>query len=276
MKLGMLTACLPGLTLEQVSDFAAGAGLEALELAAWPREGERPFTATHLDATNLSPHDADVTVAMLAAKGLTISGLAYYDNNLHPDLAERQAVNDHVIACVDAAALLGCPVVGTFVGRDPTRTVAENLRQAERIFPRLVEHGGERGVHIVIENCVMEGWHPDGYPGNLAFYNNALSWTIANGRPSLEVLKVEIALGRWLQRTSRKSGRQRIPLRDLMSRAQARKREIMDEYPRGHPQHRGAAKAEDMVADEFQPGSGISSKPRFIEVMRRPSKWNRK
>ncbi len=107
-------------------------------------------------------------------------------------------------------------------------------------------------------------------------YNNALSWTIANGRPSLEVLKVEIALGRWLQRTSRKSGRQRIPLRDLMSRAQARKREIMDEYPRGHPQHRGAAKAEDMVADEFQPGSGISSKRRFIVVMRRPSKWNRK
>jgi sugar phosphate isomerase/epimerase len=43
MKLGMLTACLPGLTLEQVSDFAARAGLEALELAAWPREGGRPF-----------------------------------------------------------------------------------------------------------------------------------------------------------------------------------------------------------------------------------------
>ncbi len=181
MKLGMLTACLPGLTLEQVSDFAAEAGLEALELAAWPREGGRPFTATHLDATNLSQHDADATVAMLATKGLTISGLAYYDNNLHPDPAERQAVNDHVIACVDAAALLGCPVVGTFVGRDPTMTVAENLRQAERIFPRLVEHGGERGVRIVIENCVMEGWHPDGYPGNLAYSPELWEWMFSLG-----------------------------------------------------------------------------------------------
>ena len=33
--------------------------------------------------------------------------LAYYDNNLHPDPDERAAVNQHVVACIDAAALLG-------------------------------------------------------------------------------------------------------------------------------------------------------------------------
>ena len=181
MKLGMLTACLPELSLEQVADFAAGAGLEALEVAAWPRLRNRPFTATHVDVGTLTHDEADRAVAMLADKGLTISGLAYYDNNLHPDPEERQAVNGHVIACVDAAALLHCSIVGTFVGRDPTLTVAENLRQAEKVFPRLVDHAGERGVRLVIENCVMEGWHPDGYPGNLAYSPELWEWMFSLG-----------------------------------------------------------------------------------------------
>lgn len=181
MKLGMLTACLPDCSLEQVADFAAATGLAALEVAAWPSLGDRPFTATHLDVDRLDADGAARTLEMLAAKGLEISALAYYDNNLHPDPQERQAVNDHVIACIDAAALLGCKVVGTFVGRDPTLSVTENLRRAEKIFPRLVDHAGQRGVSLVIENCVMEGWHPDGYPGNLAYSPELWEWMFSLG-----------------------------------------------------------------------------------------------
>ena len=66
-------------------------------------------------------------------------------------------MNDHVRRCIDAASLLGCPTVGTFVGRDPTRSVAENLRDAESVFRPLVDHAGEAGVKLIIENCVMEG-----------------------------------------------------------------------------------------------------------------------
>jgi sugar phosphate isomerase/epimerase len=35
MKLGLLTACLPGRTLEQIATWAADNGFEALEVAAW-------------------------------------------------------------------------------------------------------------------------------------------------------------------------------------------------------------------------------------------------
>jgi sugar phosphate isomerase/epimerase len=77
--------------------------------------------------------------------------------------------------------MLGCPTVGTFVGRDPTRTVAENLRDAERIFPPLVARAEKAGVRIVIENCVMEGWHPDGYPGNLAYSPELWEWMFGLG-----------------------------------------------------------------------------------------------
>jgi sugar phosphate isomerase/epimerase len=181
MKLGMLTACLPNRSLEEIAEWAAGAGFEALEVAAWPDLGDRPFTATHLKVEDFTEADAERTRALFDRHALTLSALAYYDNNLHPDPTERAAVNQHVLACVDAAALLGCRYVGTFVGRDPGRSVAENLAEAEKLFPRLVEHAGEKGVRIIIENCVMEGWHPDGYPGNLAYSPELWEWMFSLG-----------------------------------------------------------------------------------------------
>jgi sugar phosphate isomerase/epimerase len=129
----------------------------------------------------MSQREADAVRTSLDKKGLAISGIAYYDNNLHPDPEERQAINRHVMACIDAAALLGCPIVGTFVGRDPTLTIAQNLRRAEQLFPPLVERAGGRGVRLVIENCVMEGWHPDGYPGNLAYSPELWEWMFSLG-----------------------------------------------------------------------------------------------
>jgi len=85
-------------------------------------------------------------------------------------------VHAHLRKVIDAAAAIGSPTVGTFIGRDPNRTVAENLRVAEGIFPAFVEYAGERDVRVVIENCVMEGWHPDGYPGNLAYSPELWEW----------------------------------------------------------------------------------------------------
>jgi sugar phosphate isomerase/epimerase len=173
MQLGFLTACLPKRPLEEIAAWASAHGYEALEVAAWPALGDRPFTATHVDVADL---DADAVLATFARHGLTLSSLAYYDNNLHPDPDERRAVHDHVLACIDAAATLGCPTVGTFVGRHPGRTVREDLTDAEEAFKPLVDRAGERGVKIIIENCVMEGWHPDGYPGNLAYSPELWEW----------------------------------------------------------------------------------------------------
>ena len=39
-------------------------------------------------------------------------------------------------------ALVGAPTVGTFVGRDWTKSVRENLREAEEVFKPLVERAG--------------------------------------------------------------------------------------------------------------------------------------
>jgi sugar phosphate isomerase/epimerase len=181
MKLGVLTASLPDIELADIARWAAGSGFQALEVAAWPRGTDQPFTATHIDVDNLRSGQSEEVKALFAEHDLTLSSLAYYANNLHPDPDVRSSTNAHLAACVDAAGQLGCPTVGTFVGRDPSKTVAENLREAERIFPPLVERAGENGVKIVVENCVMEGWHPDGYPGNLAYSPELWEWMFSLG-----------------------------------------------------------------------------------------------
>ena len=181
MKLGLLTACLPQLSLESITGWASAQGLQALEVAAWPSIGDRPFTASHLAVERFDQGEADRVNELFTRHDLTLSSVAYYDNNLHPDPAQRKAVNDHVIACIDAAALLGAPSVGTFIGRDPTKSVAENLSEAEEVFAPLVQRAGEKDVKLIVENCVMEGWHPDGYPGNLAYSPELWEWMFSLG-----------------------------------------------------------------------------------------------
>lgn len=181
MRIGFITACFPQLDLGEVCAFAASTGYEALEIAAWPPAADRPFTASHLDVRDLGPDRVEDTRRLLDDHGIQACSLSYYDNNLHPDPDERAAVNAHVDACIEAAAALDVPTVGTFVGRDPSKSVADNLREADEVFKPLVAKAGELGVKIVIENCVMEGWHPDGYPGNLAYSPELWEWMFEQG-----------------------------------------------------------------------------------------------
>ncbi|MGW8376731.1 sugar phosphate isomerase/epimerase [Streptomyces sp. ODS28] len=176
MKLGFLTACLPQWELPQIAEWAAAHDYRALEVAVWPGTGGRDFEAAHLPVASFTGREAEAARALFDKHGLELSALAYYENNLHPDPARREEIRTHLKYAIDAAQSLGVPYVGTFVGRDWNRPVADNLREAERIFPGLVEYAGERGVKLLIENCVMEGWHPDGYPGNLAYSPELWEW----------------------------------------------------------------------------------------------------
>jgi sugar phosphate isomerase/epimerase len=179
VKLGFLTACLPRLPLDDIARWAAREGYQALEVAAWPRVGSREFEASHLDVTSLE--DVDRARRLFDDTGLTISAIGYYENNLHAVAERRAEIHRHLRACIDAAARLGVACVGTFVGRDMGLPVSDNLRLAEKELPPLVDHAGERGVSLVVENCPMEGWHPDRYPGNLAYSPELWEWMFSLG-----------------------------------------------------------------------------------------------
>jgi sugar phosphate isomerase/epimerase len=173
VKLGFLTAALPDLTLEQVAEWAAAEGFEALEIACWPAGGgerRRYAGVTHIDVDSFDP---GAVRDLLDRHGLTISSLAYYPNNLHPDDAHREEVNGHLRKVIDAAQRLGVDIVGTFVGNDKDRPLPENLERFRKIWPPLVEHAGERGVKIAIENCPMI-FSYDEWPGG-----NNLAWSPA-------------------------------------------------------------------------------------------------
>jgi sugar phosphate isomerase/epimerase len=110
---------MPERSLEDIAAWAGANGFEALELAAWPQLGDRPFTASHVRADAFDESEAERVRKALDEHGLVLSALAYYDNNLAADSAEREAYHAHLRACVDAAAALGGVPVGTFIGRDP-------------------------------------------------------------------------------------------------------------------------------------------------------------
>ena len=173
MKLGLLTAAFPTLHLEEVVDWAAANGFGALEVACWPAaEGaaRRYAGVSHIDVDALDDDGAQRIVDLLAQRGLVISALAYYPNPLDPDPGAARAAVDHLRKVIVAARRLDVDVVGTFVGRDKTRGIDENLEQFARIWPELVRFAADHGRRIAIENCPMI-FSRDEWPGgsNLAF-----------------------------------------------------------------------------------------------------------
>jgi sugar phosphate isomerase/epimerase len=173
MKLGLLTAPFPQLSLEECADWAVANGFGAIEIACWPAASgaARRYAGTsHIDVDALTDEQARTIREMLDAKGLTISSLAFYPNNLHPDPEQRQAANDHLRKVIVAARKLGVEVVGTFVGRDAARSIPQNLETFREVWPPLVRFAAEHGVKLAIENCPMI-FSYDEWPGghNLAY-----------------------------------------------------------------------------------------------------------
>ena len=66
---------------------------------------------------------------------MEISSLAYYPNTLDPDLEKRQSYIAHIYKLIDASVLLDVNMITTFVGRDPKKTVEENLELVKEVWP---------------------------------------------------------------------------------------------------------------------------------------------
>ena len=177
MKLGFLTAALPGSTLEQAARWGAESGFQAIEIACWPRETvtRRYAGVTHIDVTTLDKSAAVEIRKMLDGYGLTISSLAYYPNPLHPEAEHRETVIGHLKKVIEAAALLDVPMVGTFVGKDKNRTVPQNFEDYARIWPPIVKFAREHGIKIAIENCPML-FSYDEWPGGNNLANTPAIW----------------------------------------------------------------------------------------------------
>src|SRR5512147_445727 len=157
MKLGLMSAALPDLPLEQLASWAAENGFEMLEIACWPpgKADRRYAGVTHIDVTEMNSAKAKQIQSTLQDCGLEISSLGYYPNPLDPDANHRETVIGHLKKVITAAEMLSVPVVGTFVGRDKNKTLEENWVEFEKVWPPIVRYAAEHGVKIAIENCPM-------------------------------------------------------------------------------------------------------------------------
>lgn len=169
MYIGFLTVCLGNMRLEEKAKWAADNDFKALEVACWPKSNDRDYSSSDIDVATLTKNEADKIKAYIKELGLTISSLAYYDNNLDCDPAKRAFVNNHVKKCIDAAVMLDVPAVGTFVGRNINKTIKDNFDEFEKIFSEIVNYAEAKGINIIIENCPMEGWQVKGLPGTISF-----------------------------------------------------------------------------------------------------------
>ena len=158
MKLGLLTVPFADASLTTVADWSAAQGFEVLELACWPAAGGqmRRYAGTcHVDVATLDRSRADDIMAALVAKGLAVSGLGYYPNPLHPDLAQRQQVIAHLKQVIVAAGLMKVAVVNTFMGGNSGASVDQNWAEAMTVFPDIVAFAQDHGVTLAFENCPM-------------------------------------------------------------------------------------------------------------------------
>ena len=171
MKLGLASAILPDLSLEEVAAFASEAGFDCVELMCWPKgKAERRYAGvTHIDVAGFTADDAVQVNAVMADAGVAISALGYYPNPLAPDPEEAAIAINHIKHVIRAAALLGIGEVNTFIGRDWTQSVEDNWPRFEEVWPPLIALAEEQGIRIGIENCPML-FTADEWPGgkNLA------------------------------------------------------------------------------------------------------------
>lgn len=171
MKLGLVSAILPDFTFEEVIDYAAKTGFECVEVCCWPKgkAARRYAGITHIDIDGITDEKIAYYVEYAASHGVAISGLGYYPNPLDANEEAAGVAINHIMELITVSAKMGVNMVTTFIGKDKTKTVEENLELYKRVWTPIVRHAEESGVRIAIENCPMY-YTKDEWPGgnNLA------------------------------------------------------------------------------------------------------------
>ena len=179
MKLGFITSILEDYTYEEMIDFASEHGFECVEAASWKKEkAERRYAGvSHIDAERVL--DDDSYAAHISGyakeKGIEISALAYYPNVMDADRAKGETAAAHLKNVILASAKLNVNMVTTFIGRDQTKTVEENLLLVKKVWQPIIRLAEENGVKIAIENCPML-FGPDQWPGGQNLMTTPAVW----------------------------------------------------------------------------------------------------
>jgi sugar phosphate isomerase/epimerase len=191
MKLSVLTAALQELTPRNIRDEDPDRAIEdwlafsreldcpniQLSAALHPSQADVPPEAMLDPVANTldlrKPFDrvrAQRVRAAMSATGVGITDLAFFDNLLHEDDAQRTKKHQFVLRMMDAAVLLGVKAVCGFVGRNQTLSMDQNLAFFEQVFIPLLKEAKARGIEYRVEQCPMPGWTVgDNFHNNIGY-----------------------------------------------------------------------------------------------------------
>lgn len=179
MKLGFVSAILDQDSYEEMIDTAAELGMECVEVACWPKgKAERRYAGvSHIDGEKVLEDDAYAKhiIDYAAEKNVKISSLGYYPNTLDPDENKRALAVEHIKNLIKASKKLGVNMVTTFIGRDQTKSVEENLELVKEVWPSIIKIAEENQVRVAIENCPML-FGEDQWPGGQNLMTTPTVW----------------------------------------------------------------------------------------------------
>lgn len=179
MKVGLLTSILEQWDFEEVVDIASKIGFESLEVACWPiGDAERRYAGvSHIDVVRIAEDEEykQHILDCLNEKGITISALAYYPNTMDPDLEKRKINIQHLKKVIIAADLLNVGMVTTFIGKDQFKSIDDNLKLLEQVWPDIISFAEAHKVKIAIENCPML-FGKEQWPGGQNLMSTPILW----------------------------------------------------------------------------------------------------
>lgn len=179
MKLGFVSAILDQSNYEEMIDTASNLGFKCVEVACWPQgKAERRYAGvSHIDVERVLIDEDYATYVMdyAKSKNVEISSLAYYPNTMDADLNKREDAVNHLKTLIKASNKLNIGMVTTFIGRDQSKSVEENLDLVKEVWPSIIEVAEENNVKVAIENCPML-FGRDQWPGGQNLMTTPAIW----------------------------------------------------------------------------------------------------
>jgi sugar phosphate isomerase/epimerase len=157
IRLGFVSAILGDLSFDEVIDFAAASGFSCVEMMCWPagKADRRYAGVSHINVDSLDDMETERIKDKLAQKNISVSGLGYYPNPMHPDAGKAAFYIDHIKKVIDAAVKLDVGVINTFIGADPSKHEDDNFENFRIVWPPVVQYAEQKNIRIGIENCPM-------------------------------------------------------------------------------------------------------------------------
>ncbi|RXT03745.1 sugar phosphate isomerase/epimerase [Ammoniphilus sp. CFH 90114] len=156
MRIGLYHSCFRDWELEKTFAWAKEHGFYGIELHGGPRY-------KHINWKELAEGKNTTSIMKLQESydmpiiGIMFGAIPF----LSPDESKRAEAVEYIDMLLRAASNMGVKVVSTFTGRDPLKTIEENLDMYEQVFPAIAEKAEKYGVSLAFENCPMyEFWPP--------------------------------------------------------------------------------------------------------------------